>query len=161
MPINPELDLVIERVVDLSPAQIWAAWTTPAILPKWFCPRPWQTIACSIDLRPGGEFSTTMQSPEGQDFPNTGCYLEVIPERKLVWTNTLGPGYRPIATPSIPENHFGFTAVLTLQPEGTGTRYTAVVLHADAAARAQHEALGFQEGWGIALDQLVECMRQA
>ena len=94
-PFDPALDLKIERTVDVSPALVWKAWTEPQHLMKWFTPVPWKTIACEIDLRPGGKFNTTMQSPEGQDFPNVGCYLEVVENKKLVWTDALLPGYRP------------------------------------------------------------------
>lgn len=72
---NPELDLMLERVVDVPLERIWAAWTTPELLLPWFCPLPWKTVACEIDLRPGGRFHTVMKSPEGQTFPNDGCYL--------------------------------------------------------------------------------------
>ena len=41
----------------------------PQRLMPWFCPKPWRVVACSIDLRPGGIFSTTMQSPEGVTLP--------------------------------------------------------------------------------------------
>jgi uncharacterized protein YndB with AHSA1/START domain len=92
---DPELDLVLERTVDVRPALVWAAWTRPELLVQWFTPRPWTTTDCKIDLRPGGRFDTVMRSPEGQEFPNAGCYLEVVPERRLVWTNALLAGFRP------------------------------------------------------------------
>lgn len=92
-PPDPQLDLFFERLIDLSPELVWAAWTTPAHLKQWFTPAPWRTIDCDIDLRPGGRFRTVMCSPEGQEFPNLGCYLEIIPNQKLVWTNALQPGY--------------------------------------------------------------------
>ena len=41
---------------DLPPDAIWRAWTTPALLMQWFCPRPWSVVECDIDLRPGGVF---------------------------------------------------------------------------------------------------------
>lgn len=71
MKINPKLDLVLERVIDVSPEAVWDAWTKPELLKQWFTPAPWKTVECSIDLRQGGAFSTTMQSPEGQQFPGT------------------------------------------------------------------------------------------
>jgi uncharacterized protein YndB with AHSA1/START domain len=158
--IDSELDLVFERVVDLSPAQIWTAWTTPSILVKWFTPAPWKTIACEIDLRPGGFFSTTMKSPDGEEFPNAGCYLEVVKDERLVWTNALAPGFRPLQASTAPAaGGFKFTAVISLTPEGTGTRYKAVVIHGDAEARKAHEAMRFEEGWGKALDQLIEVVK--
>src|SRR5216683_4903223 len=73
---NPKLDLVLERVVDVSRERVWAAWTKPGHIKKWFTPAPWTTVACEIDLRPGGIFQTVMRSPEGENFPTAGCYLE-------------------------------------------------------------------------------------
>ncbi|NTS30377.1 SRPBCC family protein [Phyllobacterium sp. BT25] len=146
--INPELDLVLERVVDVPRELVWKAWTTPEHIVKWFTPKPWQTTDCEIDLRPGGVFRTTMLSPEGQSFPNVGCYLEVVPNEKLVWTDALLPGYRPSEKPF-------FTAYLTLEPEGNGTRYRAIAIHRDSAGKKQHEEMGFHDGWGTVLDQMV------
>lgn len=159
---DPELDLVFERTVDVRPALVWAAWTRPELLLQWFTPKPWTTVDCKLDLRPGGRFDTVMRSPEGQDFPGTGCYLEVVPEKRLVWTNALLAGFRPApasATCGDESVSFCFTAALTFEPSGSGTRYRAHVMHSDPAGRAQHEAMGFQDGWGAALDQLVALMR--
>lgn len=71
---DPRLDLVIERIVDVPPELVWKAWTSPEHLKPWFTPVPWKTVDCEIDLRPGGMFRTVMRSPEGQEFPNVGCY---------------------------------------------------------------------------------------
>jgi len=157
---DPALDLAFERIVDVSPSLLWAAWTVPEHLMKWFTPAPWETTACEIDLRPGGLFSTVMRSPEGQEFPGTGCYLEIIPNRKLVWTNALAPGYRP-ALPSNakPCDSFLFTAVVSFEAHGTGSKYSATVIHGNEEDRKKHEGMGFQEGWGKALDQLVAYMK--
>ena len=159
---DSRLDLVFERVVDIKPELVWAAWTEPEHIKHWFTPAPWKTVDCEIDLRPGGIFRTMMQSPEGPAFPNVGCYLEIIKNRKLVWTNALAPGFRP-AAPSTPEmadcGAFAFTAVVSLEPHASGTRYTARVMHQDESGRKQHEQMGFHEGWGTALDQLVAHMK--
>lgn len=146
---DPKLDLVLERVVDVPRELVWAAWTKPEHIVHWFAPKPWTTTKCEVDLRPGGIFSFTMRSPEGKDFPNVGCVLEVVPQERLVWTDALLPGYRPSAKPF-------FTAVIALKKQGKGTRYTATAIHRDEAGRKQHEAMGFHEGWGQCLDQLVD-----
>lgn len=148
--INPELDLVLERVVDVPPELVWKAWTQPEHLKKWFTPKPWETVDFVIDLKPGGVFSTTMRSPEGEVMPaDPGCYLEIVENRKLVFTDALGPGFRP-------KGEAFMTAVILLEPEGTGTRYTAIAMHADSDGKTKHEEMGFLNGWGTALDQLVE-----
>ena len=157
---DPALDLVLERTIDVPPDLVWKAWTMPEHLKQWFCPRPWSTVDCTIDLRPGGAFHTVMRSPEGEEFPSTGCYLEVVPERRLVFTSALGPGYRPAAGHATEEGELMFTAYIILEPHGRGTRYTARVLHGDAPSRERHEAMGFHNGWSAALDQLVELARR-
>ena len=79
---DPRLDLLLERVVEVPPELVWAAWTQPEHLKKWFTPAPWTTVDCEIDLRPGGIFRTVMRSPEGQEFPHEGCYLEILENRR-------------------------------------------------------------------------------
>ncbi len=158
MNADPKLDLLFHRNVAISPAQVWEGWTNPALLMQWFCPRPWKVVECEIDLRPGGIFRTVMQSPEGKNMPaNTGTFLAIEPQQRLVWTNALGPGFRPQPKPDDSSLGFFFVVDLTLSalPNG-GTSYTAVVMHQDAAGRQAHAAMGFEQGWGIALDQLVE-----
>ncbi|MET8311309.1 MULTISPECIES: SRPBCC family protein [unclassified Micromonospora] len=153
--VNPELDLVLERTVDVAPELVWRAWTTPELLMQWFTPKPWSTIACEIDLQPGGRFDTTMRSPEGEEYPSSGCILVAEEGRTLVFTSGLGPGFRP----QISADGFPFTAVVRMEPAGAGTRYTAIAIHADASAKKSHEEMGFHEGWGAALDQLVDLMK--
>ena len=153
MKIDPRLDLVLERVVDVPAELVWAAWTKPEHIVKWFTPSPWTTTSCEIDLRVGGAFKSVMRSPEGQEYPNVGCYLEIVPNRKLVWTDALEGGFRP--APPDPGPGFRMTAALLLEPQARGTKYTAIAMHSDPEAVRKHEAMGFHEGWGKALDQLV------
>jgi uncharacterized protein YndB with AHSA1/START domain len=146
---DPELDLVLERVIDVPPEKVWAAWTEPKHVVNWFTPYPWKTTLCEIDLRPGGKMRADMQGPNGESQSVTGCYLEVIPNRRLTWTDALLPNFRPSPKPF-------FTGVIEIEPHGTGTKYTATAIHGNVEARKQHEQMGFREGWGKALDQLVE-----
>jgi uncharacterized protein YndB with AHSA1/START domain len=161
--INPELDLIFERVVDVPPELVWKAWTEPEHLMKWFCPVPWKTVECEIDLRPGGRFYTAMRSPEGQNFPHTGCYLEVVKNEKLTWTSALEAGFRPAKQPELTPGHecaeFQFTASLILEKQGKGTKYTAIAMHAEKSTKLKHEQMGFNEGWGTALEQLVAMVK--
>jgi len=154
--LDRELDIELTREVDVAPELVWKAWTTPELLKQWFAPRPFETPECEIDLRPGGIFRTVMRSPEGEEFDGAGCFLEVVPNERLVWTSGLGPGYRPQSGP------MPFTAILELQPTpGGGTSYRAVAMHQNPEENTQHAEMGFVEGWGAALDQLVELMKGA
>ncbi len=156
--INVELDLVLERLTEVKPDLIWKAWTEPKHLMPWFCPRPWKVTECEIDLRVGGKFLTVMEGPNGEKFPNVGCYLEVLDKKRLIWTSVLKDDFRPL-----PESQNGagmpFTAIITLEANKGGTKYTAHVMHANVEGKKQHEQMGFHHGWGIAFDQLVEYVK--
>jgi uncharacterized protein YndB with AHSA1/START domain len=149
--LDPNLDIELVREVDVAPELVWRAWTEPELLKQWFAPKPFETPECEIDLRPGGAFRTVMRSPDGEEFGGVGCYVDVVPNERIAWTSALGPGYRPQAGP------MAFTAIIELQPNGDGgTRYRAVAMHQTPEDNQQHAAMGFVEGWGAALDQLVE-----
>ena len=93
--INPQLDLVLERHVDVPVARVWSAWTVAENIKKWFVPRPWTIAQCEIDLRPGGAFRTVMRSPEGQLHDNAGCYLQIVPQELLRVDLGAGAGLSP------------------------------------------------------------------
>ncbi|MEI8282317.1 MAG: SRPBCC family protein [Armatimonadota bacterium] len=149
--IDPERDLVLERVVTTSRADIYAAWTTPGLIVQWFAPKPWSTTFAEIDLRPGGASKFTMASPDGQEFPNVGCILECVPNERLVFTDAMEAGFRPSVTPF-------FTGIIELEDVEGGTLYRAIAKHKNAEDRKKHEDMGFITGWGQCLDQLVELM---
>jgi uncharacterized protein YndB with AHSA1/START domain len=155
---NPALDLVLERTIPVPPDRVWAAWTQPELLMQWFTPAPWKTVAVDMDLRPGGHCVTTMESPEGERFPNSGCYLQVEPNQLLVFTSVMTEDFRPVA-PSNGAGGLAFTARIEIAAApDNGTRYRAIAMHAQEDDCKQHADMGFAEGWGAALDQLVTLM---
>jgi uncharacterized protein YndB with AHSA1/START domain len=146
-------DLVFERILDAPRPAVWRCWTEPALLTRWFTPAPWSTVDAEVDLRPGGSNVVTMRSPEGQLSTHRGVYLEVVPGERLVFTDAFRTAWEPSAKPFM-------VGIVTLEDAGPGrTRYHALVRHWTMEDHDAHLAMGFQEGWGKAADQLVEVAR--
>lgn len=141
-------DLIITRVLNAPRSALWRAWSDPALLKEWWCPKPWTTAVLAFELKPGGAFHTLMKGPDGGVSDNPGSFLEVVPGERLVFTSMLTAGWRP-NTPWM-----GFTAIISMTDEGSGCRYTAHVMHPDDASREKHEEMGFFEGWGTVITQL-------
>jgi len=151
--LNPKLDLEISRVLRAPRALVWKAWSDPAHLREWWCPKPWTTEVRTFDFRTGGDFHTVMRGPANdktEESDNPAVFLEVTPMSRIVMTTALGSGWRP------QETWLPMTAFITMSDEGGGTRYVARALHRDEAMRKQHEEMGFFDGWGTVITQLEE-----
>ena len=142
-------ELTLTRIIDTPPAVVFDAWTKPELLMKWFCPKPWSVSSAELDVRPGGSSIIVMRSPEGEEFPNSGVYLEVVKNEKLVFTDAYTKAWEPSEKPFM-------TGIITFEEDSGKTKYTALVRHWSEADRKQHEEMGFHEGWSKATDQLVE-----
>ena len=128
--------------------KLFRAWTEPELLKPWFAPKPWSTPQAQLDVRPGGSSLIVMRSPEGQEFPNRGIYLEVVKNQKLVFTDAFVRAWEPSEKPFM-------VATITFEDHNGGTKYTARVQHWSVADRETHEQMGFHQGWGICTDQLA------
>ncbi len=128
--------------------KLYKAWTTPELLKQWFAPPSFTTPVVEIDVRPGGSSRIVMRSADGQEFPNRGVYLEVVPNEKLVFTDAYTEAWKPSQKPFM-------TVTITFEDEGGKTRYIARARHWTVEDRQAHEKMGFHEGWGICADQLA------
>lgn len=118
-------------------------------------PKAWGRVSdCELDVRPGGKFSITIAVQGGPEVPNLGCFLDVVPMERLVWTSMLFPDYRPATFDDIP-----ITAIVTMESAGTGTRYVFTALHRDEADCENNRRSGFLEGTEMAVDQFVELVQ--
>lgn len=151
-------ELKIERVVEAPAELLWKCWTEPKYLLPWFTPKPWKTIDARCDLKVGGEFFTMMKSPEGEEFPNYGIYLELIQNKRIVWTDAFLPGWIP--TEDTSDRPFLLVASLDFEDLGNGkSKYTAIARHWTVDQCNKHKEMGFYEGWGTCIDQLVEYIK--
>ncbi len=141
-------ELVLSRLLGAPRTAVFRCWTEADLLKQWFAPKPFTTPVAELDVRPGGASLITMRSPDGQEMPNAGVYLEVVPNEKLVFTDAFTAAWTPRDGAPF------MVVILTFEDEAGKTRYTACVRHWTTEARQQHEAMGFHTGWGLCTDQL-------
>ena len=141
-------DLVLTRLIDVPREKLYRAWTQPELLKQWFAPAPYTTPHADLDVRMGGASMVVMRDPEGNDIPCSGVYLEVVPNRRLVFTDAYTRAWEPSYKPFM-------TVIITFDEEDGKTRYTARVRHWTVQDREVHEKMGFHQGWGQCADQLA------
>lgn len=78
--------MVLERVIAAPVAAVWAAWTDPAALPKWWGPDGFTCRTERIDLRDGGEWVFDMIGPDGTVYPNHHHDIRHWPMTRIDYT---------------------------------------------------------------------------
>jgi uncharacterized protein YndB with AHSA1/START domain len=146
-------ELSVTRFIDAPQETVYRVWTERTA--EWWAPKPWKTRIEALELRPGGRFAFDMEGPEGERHPGEGVILEAVPGERIVATNAFAAGWRPRSDMGS-DCDFPNVTIVTLEPEGSGTRYTATVRHWTEAAMKAHEAMGFEPGWNAVAAQLAE-----
>lgn len=141
--------LEIERMIAAPRAAVWRCWTEPDLLKQWYCPAPWKVTEADLDARAGGRFNCVMQGPnEGERHDLTGCFLEVVPQERLTFTDGYAEGFMPRPNPFM-------TGYVRLSDHGSGkTKMVWGARHTSAGDRQKHVEMGFEKGWNAAADQL-------
>jgi uncharacterized protein YndB with AHSA1/START domain len=132
--------LMLRRRIAAPQAKVFAAWTRPEQLAKWFGPEGTQAATAELDVQVGGRYFIRFRMADGEEHGVGGAYREVAPPERLVFD---------WAWQSTPER----VSLVTLRfaPDGDGTLFTLIhEQFADDAARDSHE-----HGWTGCLDRLV------
>ncbi|MFO0880698.1 MAG: SRPBCC family protein [Gemmataceae bacterium] len=103
-------EIVSSRVFDKPRATVFAAFSKPEILARWWGPNGFTSTIEEFDLRPGGAWRMVMHGPDGTDYPNHSVFVGVVPDERVVYDH-LGTVHR-------------FRMTMTLSDEGDGTRLT-------------------------------------
>jgi uncharacterized protein YndB with AHSA1/START domain len=152
-------ELFITRIFDSPRESVWKAWTDPDLIKRWWGPEGFTSPYCKIDLRVGGKFLYCMRSPEGKDYWSTGIYREVIPEEKIVFSDSFADESGNV----VPATHYGMSAdfplemLVTVTFEKIGEKTKLTLSHVGIPAGADRD--GANVGWNQSLDKLAEALR--
>ena len=147
--------VVIERTFDAPVELIWQMWTVPKHFQAWYGPDGATIPVATIDLRVGGTRLVCMlvQTPNGpMNMWFTGEYLEIVENKRLVYTEAMCDENGNISSPSdmgMPEGH-PVTTEVRVDLEDIGGRTKMVMTHAGISAESPGAA-----GWTMALDKLT------
>jgi uncharacterized protein YndB with AHSA1/START domain len=146
--------VVIERTYEAAADLIWQMWTDPEHFKKWYGPKGFTVPGADMDLRVGGKRLICMASPDGSmKMWTTGEYTEVVPNQRLVYTESPADENGNVVSPSamgMPEGYPAKTEVTVLL-EDLGGRTKMVMTHAGVPASS-----GAGGGWNQAFDKLAD-----
>ena len=135
--------LTLKRRLNAAPEKIYAAWTNPAHLVKWFGPDSGPVTRAETDVRVGGRYLIQFHTEDGEEHTVGGEYREVEPNAKLAFT---------WAWRTMPERE-SFVTIL-IKPDGAGSILTLIhEQFADEPARDRHEY-----GWTGCLNKLEQML---
>ena len=135
--------LVFNRKLNASLERVFAAWTEPDQLKRWFGPPEYQVLEAETDVRVGGGWRLRMQRPDGGEAVLSGEYLEIQPPTRLSFT------WNSRWDDNVLE---GTTVTLTLKAAGDGTELT--LTHDGFKSDEMRD--GHKEGWTGCLDGLAQ-----
>jgi uncharacterized protein YndB with AHSA1/START domain/DNA-binding transcriptional ArsR family regulator len=141
-------DFIVSRFIRAPRHVLWQAWTIPEHLEKWWVPKPMTCKVMSFDPRPSGAFHLLMRDPGGNEMPQTGAFLDIVPGKRLIFTTALTSEWRPA------NSYLPITAIISMADESGGTRYETRVLYKNEEERQQLGEMHFESGWSTAIDQL-------
>lgn len=143
-------EVVITRVFDSPARLLFAAFSKPEHLMRWFGPGEYPLSLCEVDFRVGGRFRFAMTGPSGvQEPPFGGAYREIVPNRKIVFDN----GF-------LAEGAGRMVVTVTFEEAGDRTTMKVRTVFDSAESYDFHVNQGFAQGFGIALDQLAAHLAQ-
>jgi uncharacterized protein YndB with AHSA1/START domain len=79
-------DIVLTRAFAAAPELVFAAWTTPELLMRWYGARGWNLVECTVDLRIGGAWRFVSAGPDGARMGQSGVYRRIEAPHRLTYT---------------------------------------------------------------------------
>jgi uncharacterized protein YndB with AHSA1/START domain len=154
--------VVITREFNAPVEKVWAAWTEPAQIKKWWGPKTFTAPTVQVDFREGGKYFFSMQSDawgNGREMFSTGTYKEIIPFKKIVCTDSFADEQGNVVSGS----YYGMSADIPLELQVTiafedlGDGRTKMTL--THVGMIPSETDDMTNGWNESFDKLAESLR--
>jgi len=142
-------EFTLTRVFEARRELVFRIWTDPKYVALWWGVEGATNPVCELDVRPGGRWRIDMRTAGGTVYPNSGTYLEVIENRRLVSTDVSDPA-SPAWQGSPPGNRLN---TVTFEDQGDATRVTLRVQFKSVADRDLFLSAGVKEGIAQSLDR--------
>jgi uncharacterized protein YndB with AHSA1/START domain len=154
---DPELDLMVERVIRAPREAVWRAWTDPRRFEQWWVPAPAVCRVERLDVQPGGAIVTRFSEDGSSEFvPHLDALVLIADElERIAFTNAVDSTWRPADPQPI-----AMTAEVLLDRHPDGTTYRMIARHGDPASRSRHAEMGFADGWGTVTEQLAKVVEE-
>jgi uncharacterized protein YndB with AHSA1/START domain len=157
--MTEKIDLVITRIFDAPRERVWKAWSEPEQMMKWWGPKHFTAPVCKMDFRVGGKYLFCMRDLNGKDYWSTGIYKEIVPNEKIVWTDSFADENGNV----VPGSHYSMgddfpremTVTVSFEDENGKTKMT--LRHTGMPAGEMSKMAG--QGWNEQFDKLVELLK--
>ncbi|TAL69871.1 MAG: SRPBCC domain-containing protein [Bacteroidetes bacterium] len=152
-------EFTIIRMFDAAPELVWKAWTDPEQYKKWWGPKNFTCPFSKIDLKVGGKYLSCMRSPEGMEFWTTGIFKEIIPMKRIVYTDCFADENGN----EVPASHYGMPGdwpselivKITLEEINGKTKMTLSHTGIPEGEMSENTVIG----WNESFDKLVESLK--
>jgi uncharacterized protein YndB with AHSA1/START domain len=154
-------EIVYTRLFDAPRELVFAAWTEPKRLARWWGPHGMTNPECEVDLRPGGRYRIVMRAPNGVEYPLKGEYREIERPKRLVfsldteehpaeWQADVQSHRRPGSS----EAGLKAVATVTFAQRAGRTRVTIVTEYESVETRNAAVKMGSSDGWAQSFERL-------
>lgn len=90
-----DTEIVMTRRFAAPPRLLFAAWTEPELLRRWYGARGWDLVECRVDLQEGGRWRFSWRGPGGQSMSAGGVYREITAPERLVYSEEFDDHWYP------------------------------------------------------------------
>lgn len=149
----------VTRIFNAPVELVWKGWTEPEHLNRWWGPRIFTVPVCKIDFREGGTYLYCMKTEEGKEFWVTGTYKEIIPNQKIVFTDS----FADADGNKINAQSLGFPdtwpdeMLVTILFEGTDGKTRMTLKHVGVPEGETSDMTS--ASWNESFDKLVEILK--